>query len=225
MLALGLCAAAIIIGLSHWLVNAILVIPASLQAETVGAFVILGAVMPFVLSGSCLTATLTSFQRFDLTATIGAAAGIYSFAAPLAMLVFTNKLIWIVLALAAGRLCAWAVSLVMCLSLVPSLAARINFSRDSLKPLIRFGGWNTVSGLASPLMVNLDKVLIGSMVSIAAVTFYSVPYQIVNKIPLLPGTMSSVLFPAFAATARRDPQRASNLFERTSRYALLVIFP
>ena len=79
--------------------------------------------------------------------------------------------------------------------------------------------------LTSPLMVNFDRFVIGSMLSIAAVSYYSVPYQIVNKLPMLPGAMSGVLFPAFSATARTDPERASILFERASRYALLALFP
>jgi O-antigen/teichoic acid export membrane protein len=225
MMALGLGAAAIIIGISHWLVNTILHLPRALGAESVVVFIVLGAAMPFILSGSCLTGTLASLQRFDLTATIGAATGIYSFAAPLAVLAFTDKLPWIVFALVAGRVCAWSLSLMLCLRLVPDLAEGICLSGKSLGSLVRFGGWITVSGLASPLMVNLDRLIIGSMLSIAAVTYYSVPYQIVNKLPLLPGAMSSVLFPAFSATARRDPARASSLFERTSRYSLLVLFP
>jgi len=88
-----------------------------------------------------------------------------------------------------------------------------------------FGGWITVSGIASPLMVNLDRFVIGSMLSMAAVSYYTVPYQIVSKLPLLSGAMATVLFPAFSATVRIDPARASVLFERASRYAILAIFP
>ena len=158
--------------------------------------------MPLVLSGSCLTGTLASLQRFDLTSIIGAATGIFSFAAPLGVLLFTHNLSWIVLVLVLGRLGAWIASLVLCLRLVPILAADVRPSIKSLVPLLSFGGWITVSGLASPLMVNLDRLIIGSTLSTAAVTYYSVPFQIVNKLPMLPGAMSNVLFPAFSATAR-----------------------
>jgi O-antigen/teichoic acid export membrane protein len=124
-----------------------------------------------------------------------------------------------------GRLGAWITSLILCLMLVPNLGADIRPSVKPLVPLLSFGGWITVSGLASPLMVNLDRLIIGSMLSIAAVTYYSVPFQIFNKLPMLPGAMANVLFPALSATARLHPARASKLFERASRYALLVMFP
>jgi O-antigen/teichoic acid export membrane protein len=88
-----------------------------------------------------------------------------------------------------------------------------------------FGGWITVTGLTSPLMISLDRFVIASMISIAAVSYYTVPYQIVNKLLMLPGAMAGVLFPAFSGTAKTDPERAMSLFERTSRYALLALFP
>ena len=63
------------------------------------------------------------------------------------------------------------------------------------------------------------------MLSIAAVSYYTVPYQIVNKLSILPRAMAGVLFPAFSATARTDLPRAAILFERVSRYVLLALFP
>jgi O-antigen/teichoic acid export membrane protein len=223
--ALGIGVATILTGMSHWLVYSILKIPGPMRAESVGVFLVLGAVLPFVLSGSCFTGTLASFQRFDLTTVVGASTGIFSFTAPLAVLIFTHNLVWIVAILVVGRLAAWAVGLILCMRLVPGLRGNICPSRKSLKPLLSFGGWITVTGLTSPLMVNFDRFVIGSMLSIAAVSYYSVPYQIVNKLPMLPGAMSGVLFPAFSATARTEPERASLLFERASRYALLALFP
>jgi len=225
MFLLGICAAAIIIGMSHWLVYSVLNIPAPMRAESVGVFLVLGVVLPFVLSGSCSIGTLASFQRFDLTTAVGAATGIYSFTAPLAVLIFTYNLVWIVGILVAGRLAAWAVNLTLCMRLVPGLAANVRPSRECLRPLMSFGGWITVTGLTSPLMVNLDRFVIGSMISIAAVSYYAVPYQIVNKLPMLSAAMAGVLFPAFSATVRTDPDRATILLERASRYALLALFP
>jgi O-antigen/teichoic acid export membrane protein len=225
MFLLGMCAAATIIGASHWLVFDVLKIPASMRAESVGVFLVLGGALPFILSGACLTGTLASFQRFDLTTAIGASTGVYSLTAPLAVLTFTHNLEWIVAILVIGRLAAWAASMTLCMRLVPDLAKSFCPSREFLRPLLSFGGWITVTSLTSPLMVYFDRFLIGSMLSIAAVSYYSVPYQIVNKLPMLPCAMSGVLYPAFSATARADPGRASILFERASRYALLALFP
>jgi len=225
MFGLGLCAAAIVTGMSHWLVYRLLSIAPEMRVESVEVFLVLGAVLPFILSGACVTGTLAAYQRFDLTTAVGASTGAYSFLGPLAVLVFTHKLVWIILVLATGRLAAWVAGLTLCLRLVPGLTTNIWPERGSLKRLLSFGGWITITGLTSPLMVSFDRFVIGSMLSISAVSYYSVPYQIVNKLPILPGAMSGVLFPAFSATARADSKRASILFESTCRYALLVLFP
>lgn len=225
MFVLGVFAAAILAGTSRWLVYGVLNMPAPMRTESVGVFLVLGASLPFVLSGSCSGGALAAFQRFDLITAIGATTGVYSFTAPLFVLIFTHNLIWIVAFLVAGRLAAWVVGLILCLRLVPDLAANVRPSREVILPLISFGGWVTVSGIIGPLMVNLDRFVIGSMLSTAAVAWYSVPYQIVNKLPILPRAMAGVLFPAFSATARTDSGRAAILFERASRYALLALFP
>jgi O-antigen/teichoic acid export membrane protein len=196
-----------------------------MRPESMGVFLMLGASLPFVLSGSCSVGTLAAFQRFDLMTTVGTVTGVYSFTAPLAVLIFTHNLVWIVAILVAGRLAAWAVNLTLCMRLVPGLAANVRPSWTVIRPLMSFGGWIAVSGITGPLMVYLDRFVIGSMLSIAAVSYYTVPYQIVNKLPILPRAMAAVLFPAFSATARTDSSRATILFNRASRYALLALFP
>jgi O-antigen/teichoic acid export membrane protein len=222
---LGVCAGVIVAAASHWFAYDILNIPAPMRAESVGVFLALATSLPFVLSGSCSGGALSAFQRFDLTTAIGAATGVYSFASPLVVLAFTHNLVWIVAVLVIGRLGAWAVSLTLCLRIVPGLAANIRPSRKVIQPLMCFGGWLTVSGITSPLMVSVDRIVMGSMLSIAAVSYYTVPYQIVNKLSILPGAMGSVLFPAFSTTTRADSIRAAFLFERASRYAVLALFP
>jgi O-antigen/teichoic acid export membrane protein len=225
MFVLGICAAVLIAMTSHWLAYSVLNIPPPLRPESVGVFLVLGASLPFVLSGSSATGALASFQRFDLTTIIGTANGVYSFMAPLAILIFTRNLIWIVAVLVVGRLAAWAAGLALCICLVPGLTGNIRPSRDAIRPLLAFGGWITVSGITGPLMVYFDRFVIGSMLSIAEVSYYTVPYQIVNKLTMLPGAMAGVLFPAFSSTARIDPGRAAILFDRSSRYTLLALFP
>ncbi|MGA2411729.1 MAG: oligosaccharide flippase family protein, partial [Candidatus Binataceae bacterium] len=172
---LGVCAAAIVAGASQWLVYDVLNIPAPIRGESLGVFLVLGASLPFVLSGSCSGGALAAYQRFDLITAVGTASGVYSFTAPLAVLMFTHNLVWIVATLVAGRLVAWAVGLMLCLRVIPGLAADVRPSRTVIRPLMSFGGWITVSGITSPLMVSFDRFVIGSMLSIAAVSYYTVP--------------------------------------------------
>lgn len=77
------------------------------------------------------------------------------------------------------------------------------FDRSRVKDLMAFGGWVTVSGLISPIMQSVDRYLIGSMAGLAAVSHYSVPYQIAERTSIFPSAIVSALFPRIAA-ARPD---------------------
>jgi O-antigen/teichoic acid export membrane protein len=51
-----------------------------------------------------------------------------------------------------------------------------------VKPLIRFGGWMTVANVINPIMVQMDRFLIGALLSTAAVAYYTTPYYYSVKI-------------------------------------------
>ncbi len=94
-----------------------------------------------------------------------------------------------------------------------------------IPPLVRFGGWMTVSNIVSPLMVSMDRFLIGAILPMVAVAEYVTPYEVVTKIFLIPQAFLGVLFPALASAFVRDPRRAATLFERGVRTIALLVFP
>jgi O-antigen/teichoic acid export membrane protein len=106
-------------------------------------------------------------------------------------------------------------------------------SREDAKSLLVFGGWVTVTSLVAPLTIVLDRFVIGSMMSAAAVTYYVVPFQIAERATILPGALTLALFPRFAADNVVHRQQLAALATRTLAvattplmvFALLVIEP
>jgi O-antigen/teichoic acid export membrane protein len=81
---------------------------------------------------------------------------------------------------------------------------------------MRFGGWMTVSNIVSPLMVQMDRFLIGTMLSLAAVAHYATPFEMVTKVLLIPTAITGVAFPAFSRLlAQRNTQDARHMYWRT----------
>ena len=74
-------------------------------------------------------------------------------------------------------------------------------------------------------MVNFDRFLIGALVSMAAVAYYTTPYEVVTKLWFIPGALVFVLYPAFSTIVGRDPIRAAHLFTRGTNYVLIALFP
>jgi O-antigen/teichoic acid export membrane protein len=108
---------------------------------------------------------------------------------------------------------------------MPGLRGNLNPHRKVAGRLIAFGGWLTVSNIIAPLMGSFDRFLLGALVSVSAVAFYSTPYEMVTKMWLLPTALTGVLFPAFSASFAQDKGRCELLYQRGVKYIFLSLFP
>jgi len=225
MLLLGAVGGVLLAVLASWLVYAVLKIPPVLGEETVGAFYLLAFSLPAVIATAGLRGVLEAYQRFGLVNALRIPMGIFTFAGPLLVLPFSQSLVAVVAVLVLGRVVGWAAHLYYCMRVVPALRHGMMFRREFLGPLLRFGGWLTVSNIVGPLMVYLDRFLIGALLSVAAVAFYTTPYEVVTKLLLIPAALTAVLFPAFASgIAARSPQ-VNDLFVGGVKAVFLLLFP
>lgn len=225
MLLLGVLGTLILAPLSPFLVKSVLKIPESLQAESLTAFYVLALSLPVVVSTAGLRGILEAKQRFELINIVRVNLGVLTYLGPLLVLPFTNKLTYIVGVLAAGRVLAWFVYFILCLKHVPVLREKISVQRKHIVPLLRFGGWLTVSNFISPLLEYLDRFIIGVLISVTAVAFYVTPYEVVTRLLIIPGAVVAVMFPAFSASFVHNKQRTSQLFSKTVKWIHLLIFP
>ena len=83
----------------------------------------------------------------------------------------------------------------------------------------------TVSNVVSPLMVSADRFVVGSFVSLAAVSYYATPFEAVTKLLIIPGAITSVLFPAFSTASKTDRARMEKLFRAGMWTILLSMYP
>jgi O-antigen/teichoic acid export membrane protein len=220
--ALGMIALAL---LTPWLVASALKIPLLLRGETQGGFLMLAASLPFVTGSAGLRGVLEAHQRFGLSNTVRIPTGLFLFLAPLAVAQVSTSLVALIGALAVGRAASWAAYLIVCVRAVPGMRARPALARAAVGPLISFGSWMTVNSVVGPVMLTMDRFIIGALVSLQAVALYATPYEIVTKIWLVTGALSSVLFPAFATSFVRDRVRTARLFERGAVYVVLLMLP
>ncbi len=222
---LGVVGAAVLMGLSSWLVRGILKVPLGLQSETLNAFYLLALSVPIIVSTAGMRGVLEAYQRFDFTNIVRIPLGLLNFLGPLAVLPFSISLFPVVALLVAGRLVAWVLHLWLCLRVVPALCHGIKLKRELVRPLITFGSWMTVSNIISPLMVYFDRFLIGALLSMAAVAYYATPYEVVTRLSIISVGLVGVLFPAFSSTLGQSRDRAAQLFGRGINYVFLALFP
>jgi O-antigen/teichoic acid export membrane protein len=225
MAALGVVGTVLGVALSGWLTSRAFRISPALQDETRVAFALLSLSIPIVISMSGLRGVLEAMQRFGWANAIRIPLGAFAFLGPLAVLPFSHSLVPIVCVLIVGRVIGWLVHLWAALGLVPGLRDRIHFQRSNFVPLLHLGGWMTVSNVVGPLMVYLDRIFIGGLVSMTAVAYYATPYEAVTKLWLFPSAVAGVLFPHVASTYEQDTARMTRLFLSSVKYTALLLFP
>lgn len=225
MLLLGIAGAAAVFAMSPWLALRGLKIPDALDGEAVQAFRLLGISLPFVITTAGLRGLLEAHQRFAMINALRIPMGVFSFAGPLLALPFSKSLVPVVAVLVAGRIIGWGAHLLLCMRVAPELRRSIAWERAAVGPLLRFGGWMTVTNIVGPLMVTLDRFLIGSLVSMTAVAYYATPYEVITKLWVIPGALVGVMFPAFSTGFALDRERTAVLFARSVKSLFLVLFP
>ncbi|HMB02534.1 MAG TPA: flippase [Isosphaeraceae bacterium] len=225
MMALGLVGAMTIGLISPWLVRDVLRVPGALQAESRGAFVLMAVALPFVVSTAGLRGVMEAHQRFGPINVVRAAVGLFTLIGPLLVLPFSRSLVPVVAVICAGRLASWAIHLWLCFRTVPGMRRRFALRPDLWKPLLCYGGWMTVANIINPLMVQMDRFLVGALISTAAVAYYTTPYELVTKYWFLSNAMLGVIFPAFATSFVRDRSRTALIFGRGVKYAFLTLYP
>jgi O-antigen/teichoic acid export membrane protein len=225
MFTLGVVAGIALAGVAPWLVRGVLNIPPELQLEALRSFYLLAFSVPFVISTTGLQGVLEANQRFGLINALRIPMGIFNYLGPLAVLAFTPSLVAVIALLVGGRLVQWSANLAACLHVVPALRTRVTLQWEKVKELVRFGGWMAISNTISPLMTHMDRFLIGTWLSVAAVTYYVTPYEVVTKLLLFPTALIAVLFPAFAASFASDRAHTAVLFDRGLRAIFLITFP
>lgn len=210
---------------SSWPVYHALKIPNELKSESLRAIRLIAMSIPIVISTSVLRGVLEAKQRFDLVNAIRLPFGVLMFGGPLLTIPFSESLVPITAVLVIGRALSWLAHFYACLYIMPALRHKFAFDRHVVKPLVSFGAWMTVNTIIGPLMLSMDRFLIGMLVSSAAVAYYATPYEVVTKVWVITGALGSVIFPAFANNFPREPSYTSLMFTRATRYVFMTIFP
>ncbi|GIX27164.1 flippase [Pelomicrobium sp. G1] len=222
---LGVAAALLLAAVTPWLVTSTLSMPPELAQETRSALYILAASLPLVTTSATFKGVLEGQQRFGTSNAIQVGMGAVTFIGPLAVLAVSVSLTAIATALAAGRIVAWIAYFISSARLFPAASRGLALQGRAAAALLRIGGWMAVSSVIGPIMVYMDRFVIGSVISLTAVAYYVTPYEVVTKLWLIPGALAAVLYPAFSASFNRDRERTARLFGQGTKYAFIALFP
>ncbi|NHO32238.1 flippase [Acetobacter fallax] len=211
------------IAVQIWVHNG-LKVPPELEWETKLSLWVLCATAPFVMVNAAMWGIMSAYQAFRTVNLMSIPISIMYYLGPLLVLLFWNSLVGVMLSLAACRLWMTVAYLRVCLNLMPNLKTA-NFRLHLLRPLLRIGGWMTVSNLAFPILMYFDRFVIASVVSVAATSFYTTPLDVVSRFSILTNAVAGSAYPAFAASWRNDIPATVELFRTSMLTMSALMFP
>jgi O-antigen/teichoic acid export membrane protein len=197
-------------------------VPPQYLAETAAALPFVAMSLPVITAISALSGTLQGREAFgvmNLSQMTGAV--LYQIFPLLVAMFFTRSLPDLVIAAIAGRLVTAVLLLIFCLRRVPARPIP-RMTLSLILPMLRYGGWVTLTGMISPLLTVFDRFIIGAIAGMGAVTAYTIPYNLAMRISTLPSAFQNALFPRFA---KIDEQDAFLLRARAVRIVVCLMTP
>lgn len=158
-----------------------------------------------------------AFLNFKGISLLRAGLGIINFAGPYVVSLFTTQLPWLVATLVVSRLIALLIYRRLaanCLQGEPATSGAAVYSPSIARSLFSVGGWITISGVVSPIMVQSDRFVIGAIISAAAISAYVLPYEVVVQSLILVGAVSSVMFPGLSKLIQEKPEQWKRYFQK-----------
>ncbi|MBP9061333.1 MAG: oligosaccharide flippase family protein, partial [Rhodoferax sp.] len=155
--------------------------------------------------------------------------GVMLVGGPCLTALFSPDLVWACVSIFLVRLVhafalVWLVAQEMGFRLVGFAQALMRASSKAwLKRLLSFGGWVTVSNVVGPVIVYVDRFVIGAVLAASFVVFYAVPFDVVSRLPVLVTSLGSVLLPELARLLRSTSGSASGSSENIRMARSLVM--
>ncbi|HEX7938104.1 MAG TPA: flippase [Gemmatimonadaceae bacterium] len=220
---MGVLGALVLAAASGPIVVRMLDAPAALEPAMISALRWMSIALPAVLLAPSYSGVLEAHQRFDLVNAIRLPSGVATLIAPLVALSAGAGLVGIVQSVVLVRY-ATVVAYYVLSNRVIGKEGRHRPSTAHFRALLGFGGWVTVSNVISPLMVYLDRFVIGARLGLEAVAHYTAPFDAIVRAAVLPSSLTSALFPAFSSlNAAGDRDQMQRIAASSARLLITIM--
>ena len=206
------------------LIGRVLIVPPGLEAEALAAFRVLAAAAPLVVLNAALWGVLAAWQRFRAANIVNMPVSVFYYLGPVLALLAWDSLVGVMVALVLVRLVSGVAYAALAWRDVPGLGlARPRFAL--LRPLLRQGGWMSLSGALTQVLLYADRFIVGAVIGLTAVAFYATPLDLVMRMWILPVAVAQALLPAIASSYRTAPERTALLLRRGALIVAGLVLP
>jgi len=194
-----------------------------LRPEMIASVPLLAAAVPTATLSGVLYGALVGRERFLSTNLVSTMSTLFFQVFPICVaLTFGPSLPLLLGSAIFARFAALLVLMAMCRrELTQGHAPRID--TGEVRNLLGYGLWVTVAALSGPILVFADRFAIGATLGAIAVATYTVPFQLAQRIGLIPGALTVSLFPRFVPASAEERDRANQVVTLTLAAVLSVL--
>lgn len=224
----GVIVSSVLFALAPTIIEQIFQMSDDLIPEAVSALKTASFAIPFVLVYAVSRGVQVGLQRFDVMNIVQATVGVLQWAGTIVCVVLGMGVTSVIAVILILRMAAAVVSTGIVWKLVPGLwAEKVVIHKETLKTLISFGGWVSVSQTLSPMFLYLDRVMIGALVSLVAVAHYTVPQEMLTRLLILPISLATALFPMLSVQGGTDEAagRTASVYSRSLKLLGSLMVP
>ncbi len=197
VLMMGVVAALILFFFSD-AITSLLKISPNLHINVVNSLKILAFSIPLFLITQIWLAILEGEERFGILNIYKSITGSLLSLLPVLFIYIKPQLEYAITGLVISRLLCLIIALFLCKKMIVESKLRLN--SKTLKRLLMFGGWITVSNIISPLMAYFDRFIVSNQLGASVVAFYTAPSEAVARLGIIPGAFARAIFPRLSSS-------------------------
>ena len=217
---MGVAGGLVLYAAAAYFFDAIFKVDPALRPEILASVPYLALAVPIATTTGVLSGALQARDRFLETNMISVlSTSLFQILPIIVALIWGPNLSQLLLAAVAARFVAIAVLWWRCHVLI-TRGQKHRFVGAQIRDLLGYGGWVTVTGLFGPILVILDRFAIGAVLGAKAVTIYTVPFQLAQRISIFPNALVTAVFPRLPTAS---PEERAELNEKAIRVLLAAI--
>jgi O-antigen/teichoic acid export membrane protein len=200
----------------------VLKVSATLRPEVLASVPLLAAAVPIATITGVLTGAMQGREKFLETNIISVTSTALFQLLPLCVAMFSGPYLPLLLTAAiSARLLAILFLGYRChAELLRNVRPR--FHREEIPLLLKFGGWVNLTSIIGPILVIVDRFAIGAVLGTTALAVYTVPFQLAQRIAIVPGALVNALFPRMTAS---EPAVREGMARKATQTLACVVSP
>ena len=221
-LVMGIVGGIVLWGAAGYFFGHVLKAPETLRPEILAGVPMLAAAVPVATVAGVLTGALQGREKFLDTNIISVSTTALFQLLPLGVAYFVGPSLPLLLSVAilARVMAIFALGYRCHRELFQGI--KLRFDRQEIPFLLKFGGWVNLTSIVGPILDIVDRFAIGAVLGTTALAVYTIPFQLTQRIRLLPGSLANALFPRMTSST---PEVRDALVRRAVLTLACVVSP